>query len=355
MAFERQVTAPDDLVLPGYPSWRDRAGVVPALSTLSALSATVLASDATGGRAIRVLGIDIGATHSRARLVAGQEVVAEARARSASVAAEGAEAAVAAFDDLLARLPVDEWHPLDAACVGAAGTASDEVLDLFEARLGRFTSDGRVLIVGDGYLVLPAAGLADGVGVICGTGAVAVAALGERVVRSGGWGYLLGDDGSGFGLVRSAIRALLDRKDRARPLGPLGADLLEAVGVSRVEELMSQVYLDPRPGRWAAYAPAVLHSSDEAARRIVEEAAPALDRLIDAALDALGQPTGLPVVLAGGLTGDPGFRATVTSYLRQSRPTSQVSILEEPPVLGAVRLAQRASVGTVFGGARRLR
>jgi glucosamine kinase len=328
---------------------------VPALSTLSALSATVWASGITGGRAVRVLGIDIGATHSRARLVAGLEVVAEARARSASVAAEGAEAAVTAFDDLLSGLPLDQWHPLDAVCVGAAGTASDEVLDRFEARLSRFTPDGRVLIVGDGYLVLPAAGLADGVGVICGTGAVAVACLGERVVRSGGWGYLLGDEGSGYWLVRSAIRALLDRKDRARPLGALGADLLEAVGVTRVDELMNQVYRDPRPGRWAAYAPVVLHSSDEVAHRIVEEAPPALDRFIDAALDALGHPTGLPIIIAGGLTDDPGFRSTVTAYLRQARPTSEVSVLEEPPVAGAVRLAQRASLGPVFGGARRLR
>ena len=326
-----------------------------ALSTLSALSATVLASDVTAGRPVRVLGIDIGATHSRARLVAGGEVVGEARTRSASVAAEGAEAAITAFDDLLGRLPLDQWHPLDAACVGAAGTASEEVLDLFEARLARFTADGRVLIVGDGYLVLPAAGLADGVGVICGTGTVAVACLGERVVRSGGWGYLLGDDGSGYWLVRCAIRALLDRKDRARPLGALGADLLEAVGVTRLDELLSQVYRDPRPGRWAAYAPVVLHSADEVAHRIVEEAAPALDRSIDAALDALGHPPGLPIVLAGGLTGDPGFQAGVTGYLRQARPTSEVSVLEEPPVVGAVRLAERASVGTVFGGARRLR
>jgi glucosamine kinase len=314
-----------------------------------------MASDVSGGRALSVLGIDIGATHSRARLVDGREVVAEARSGSASVAAEGAEAAVAAFDDLLGRLPLGPSHPLDAACVGAAGTASDEVLDLFEARLAGFTASGRVLIVGDGYLVLPAAGLADGVGVICGTGTVAVGCVGERVVRSGGWGYLLGDDGSGYWLVRSAVRALLDRQDRARPLGALGADLLQAVGLSSVDELMRQVYRDPRPGRWAAYAPVVLRSSDEAAHRIVEEAGPALDRFIDAALDALGHPTGLPIVLAGGLTGDPGFRAAVTGYLRQTRPMSEVSILEEPPVVGAVRLAQRAYAGTVFGGARRLR
>ena len=312
-------------------------------------------SGVPAGHALRVLGIDIGATHSRARLVAGTDVVAEVVARSASVAAEGAEAAISALDDLLGQLPLDGQQPLDAVCVGAAGTVREHTMDLFEARLARFTIDNRVLIVGDGYLVLPAAGLAEGVGVICGTGTVAVACLGDRLTRAGGWGYLLGDDGSGYWVVRSAIRELLDRRDRARPLGALGADLLAAVGVTRVEELMSQVYEDPRPGRWAAYAPAVLHSSDPVSLRIVEEAAAALDRLVDAVLDGLGQPPGMPIVLAGGMTGDPGFRTAVTDHLRRVRPASLVSVLEEPPVVGAVRLAQMASVGAVLGGAWRLR
>ncbi|MGH9106067.1 MAG: BadF/BadG/BcrA/BcrD ATPase family protein, partial [Acidimicrobiales bacterium] len=146
----------------------------------------------------RVLGIDIGASHSRARLVAGSQVMGEAQADSASVAAEGAEAAVAALDDLLAQLPLGEGGPLDAACIGAAGMVSEEVLDVFEARLAHYAGDGPVLFVGDGLLVLPAAGLHSGVGVISGTGAVAVAQAGDRIARAGGWGYLLGDDGSGY-------------------------------------------------------------------------------------------------------------------------------------------------------------
>jgi glucosamine kinase len=327
---------------------------VRALSTLSALSETVRGSGEGVVGGPTVLGIDIGGTHSRARLVTGRDVVAEASASSASVAAEGPEAAMAALDHLLAQLHLDVRHPIDAVCVGAAGTMRPELLDLFEARLTRFTADGLVLIVGDGYLVLPAADVVDGVGVICGTGTVAVACLGDLVVRSGGWGFLLGDEGGGYWIVRSAIRALLDRYDRARPPGALGADLLGAVGVANALELLSQVYRDPRPGKWAAYAPVVLCSSDDLVLGIVAEAAAALDRLVDSALDALGQPGGLPIVMAGGLTEDLRFRAEVTAFLRRARPASKVTVLEEPPVVGAVRLAQRALGGTILGGARRL-
>jgi glucosamine kinase len=294
-----------------------------------------------------VVGIDIGATHSRGRLVAGLEVLAEATAASASVAAQGADAAVAALDDLLEQLHLDERAPPDAVCIGAAGTRAD-IVALFEQRVARYTRDGAVLVVEDGFLVLPAANLTDGVGVICGTGAVAVARSGDRAGKAGGWGYLLGDEGSGYWLVCQSIRAVLDRRDRGRPLGALGIDLLGALGLTSVDDLKSRVYSDPRPGRWAAYAPVVLASSDPASHLIVEAAAAALDRLVGAALEGLGQPSSdLPIVLAGGLTEDARFRSLVTGYLRRTRPASDVRVLEEPPVVGAVRLAQMASAGQI--------
>src|ERR1700733_13536277 len=230
--------------------------------------------------ASRVLGLDIGATHSRARLVEGREVIAEARDVSASIAAEGAEAAVATLDNLLSQLPLDEGFTVDAVCAGAAGLVSKTTVELFEKRLSRFTKGGLVLIVADGYLVLPAANLVEGVGVVCGTGTVAMGQIGGRRVPAGGWGYLVGDDGSGYWVVREAIRSLLDRQDRGRPLGVLGAELLRAVNAASIEELRDLVYADPRPGKWAAFAPVVLSSSDPLSSIIIASAARSLDRLI---------------------------------------------------------------------------
>jgi N-acetylglucosamine kinase-like BadF-type ATPase len=297
----------------------------------------------------RVLGIDIGATHSRARLVAGSEVVAEATAASASVAAQGLTPALAALGELLAQLPLDEARPLDAICVGAAGITRQHAADLIQERLTRFTEDGRVFIVSDVSLVLPAAGLDEGVGVICGTGTVALGRLGQRAARAGGWGYLLADEGSGYWLVRRAVRAVLERRDRGRPLGPLSTELLLATTMPSLEQLAAQFYEDPRPGRWAYYAPVVLGSADPAAATIIDEAASALHLLVEAVLERLGHPSGLPIVLAGGLTANERFRSAVTSELRRVSPSSQVSVLGQPPVAGAVRLAQMASAGQVPG------
>ena len=295
----------------------------------------------------QVLGIDIGATHSRARLVAGAKVVAEATAGSASVAAEGLAGALAALDELLAQLPLDERRPLDAICVGAAGITRRVAASLIEERLAPFAAEGRVFIVGDVSLVLPAAGLDEGIGVICGTGTVAVGRQDGRAARAGGWGYLLADEGSGYWLVCRAVRAVLDRRDRGRPLGPLGSELLHAARMPCLADLIGQFYEDARPGRWASYAPVVLGSPDPAAAAIIEEAARALHWLVDAVLERLGHPSGLPIVLAGGLMTSERFRSAVTGELRRAKPSSAVKVLHQPPVAGAVRLAQRASAGLV--------
>jgi glucosamine kinase len=290
-----------------------------------------------------VLGVDIGGTKSRARLVVGEEVVAEALSASASVAAEGPEAALAALDDLLGRVPLPSSRPLDAVCAGVAGMLRGRSLGLFTARLGALAAGGPVLVVGDGALVLPAAGFSEGVGIICGTGTVAFARHDGRQVTAGGWGYLLGDDGSGYWVFRRALRSVLDRCDRGRPLGPLGDALLEAVGARELDDLRAAVYGDPRPGRWAALAPAVLGSGDPEVANFLTEGAQGIGDLVDASLEALGRPAGLPIVLAGGMTSEPRFNSAVTTLLLRRWPDSPVSQLGPPPVVGAVRLAQEAA------------
>ena len=83
----------------------------------------------------RVLGLDIGATGSRAQLCVDGEVVAESKAASASVVAVGEASAKAALTDVLSQLPLDPQDPLDAVCAGSAGVSG--------SREGGLTSSSR--------------------------------------------------------------------------------------------------------------------------------------------------------------------------------------------------------------------
>lgn len=290
----------------------------------------------------RVLGLDIGGSKSRARLVAGSQIVAEAETSSASLAAAGQEAAEQALAELLSRLPVAS-SSLDAACAGAAGVSAGSAHELLRARLSPLTRSGRVLIVDDAALVLPAAGRHDGIAVICGTGSIAVGEHQGRRARAGGWGYLLGDEGSGYWIVRTAVRTLLDRHAAGRPPGPLGERLLAEAGLPGIEALHPAFLARPQPQFWARYAPAVLDSGDQAAGELAGSAAAALADLAVRVDASLGSPRPLVVVLAGGLTSHAGLRAAATSAIAAALPCSEVIQLTEPPVAGAVNLARAAA------------
>jgi glucosamine kinase len=291
----------------------------------------------------RVLGLDIGGTRSRAQLWVDSEVVAEAAAAGASVAAVGAASAEAALMHLLAQLPLQPRRRLDAICAGSAGVSVPGARQFLTDHLAPLTRSGNVVIVKDAMLVLPAAGLDEGVALVCGTGSVAVGRYQGGLVQSGGWGYLLGDEGSAYWVVRAALRVLLDRRDRGLPPGELGMRLLTAAGTREVSALQELFYQQPQPARWAGYAPLVLSSADPAAERIAAGAADALAALAVSAAERLAAPAGLPVMLAGGLFGHAGLEAAVRMLIGNARPGSDVRTLTSPPVTGAVRLALAAA------------
>jgi glucosamine kinase len=295
----------------------------------------------------KLLGIDIGGTTSRALLVHDGEPVARGQADSASRTAAGAAAAEQALAELLAALPAD-MAPVDAVCAGTAGLTDPQTRAFLEARLAPLTSSGIVRVVEDAALVLPAAGLSDGIAVICGTGSIAVGRLGDQSCRAGGWGYLLGDEGSGYWIVREALRAVLDRADRGEPAGSLTACLLRASGQADLESLHAAFYQRPQPQHWARCAPAVLDSDDPAAARLAGTAAGALTDLAAVAARRLGSPAGLQVVLAGGLMAHPEFRAVTTAAITRALPRCGIRPLTEPPVVGAVRLASEAAAGALL-------
>jgi glucosamine kinase len=291
----------------------------------------------------RVLGLDIGGTGSRAQLCVDGTVVAEGQAASASLVAAGAACAKAALTDLLAQLPLDPLRRLDVVCAGSAGAAVPATRQFLTEHLAPLTRSGQVMIVNDAALILPAAGLDAGIALICGTGSVALGRYQGRQAQCGGWGYLLGDEGSGYWVSRAALRVLLDRGDRGVPPGELGDGLLAATGTPDIGALRELFFAQPQPQYWAGYAPLVISSSDPSAAGITAAAADALAGLAVSVAERLGAPPGLPVVLSGGLFRQTELETAVRIAIEEARPGSDMRVLARPAVAGAVRLALAAT------------
>jgi N-acetylglucosamine kinase-like BadF-type ATPase len=292
---------------------------------------------------LRLVGIDIGGTKTRARLWTDGQTVAEADSPSASLPAAGRDGARTALAAALAGLGLDQPESVDAICVGSAGLSVPGADRFLHAQLAPFARSGLVVVVSDAMLVLPAAGLDLGVALICGTGSVAVGVGRERTMQAGGWGYLLGDEGGGYWIVREAVRLLLRRRELGLPLGELGDRLLAATGSADVAALQRLYYAQPHgPREWARHAQAVLNSADPASAEIMSRGAGAVAALAAVVAGELARPERVPVVAAGGLMGSARYRQAVMDAVSAALPGAEPRVLHEEPVAGAIRLAARA-------------
>jgi len=281
-----------------------------------------------------VLGLDIGGSSSRARLRANGHAAVDLEGPGANVATLDWGLVGDRLSALLDRL--GDAHP-EACCAGAAGAEIPAARARLEALLARMLPGCRLAVVHDARLVLAAAGVEAGIALVAGTGSVAYGRSSDgRESQRGGWGWMLGDDGSAVWITREAAREVTARADDGRPLGALGAALLAACGAEEVRALTANLHAMREPLQWAAAATAVFatYDRDAASQDIVRRAAGALAKLAGDLSDSLGVAG--PVVLAGGLLlHQPRLEAAV-----RDRLALRCVRLVEPPVEGAVRLAE---------------
>jgi len=301
-------------------------------------------------------GVDAGGTRTVALVGTGSVVLGRGEAGAANPQVVGFEVAAAAIAQAIGgarqSAGLDARARLAGIVVGAAGCgrAADRtrLAELLAAHSD--LAAGRVQVVTDAALLLPAAGRARGVALVAGTGA---AALGVgpagREVLVGGWGYLLGDEGSAFAVGRAALRAMLAAVDGLGPATRLGAVIAAHLGVSQPREVIRLVYQDAAPRTFIAglapLAAEVARTGDPAAQRIFVEAAAALARLARAAARRAGLAPGAPVVATGGLL---AAGELVLEPLRQRLAAAGLDgphLLAGEPALGALRLAAGALEG----------
>jgi N-acetylglucosamine kinase len=295
-----------------------------------------------------VLGVDAGGTKTVCLLADEDgQIVAEARGGGANLQT-GGELIVekvlhAVMEDAIGDRPA---RP-DAVCVGMAGVDRPEESRLVRSIMRRLGYKHRVLIVNDALIAL-VAGVGDGPGVvaIAGTGSIAYGRNpANQAARAGGWGHVVGDEGSGYWIGREALRAVLRHADGRGPATSLTPRVLAHFGVTRVSGLVHVVYdrnLQPRAiATVARRVTEAADEGDEVACRIVEDAAAELVTAARSVIERLGLASEtFPCLLAGGTYhAVPFLAAALRRQIPEWAPAADVRALEMEPALGAVRLA----------------
>jgi N-acetylglucosamine kinase-like BadF-type ATPase len=198
--------------------------------------------------------------------------------------------------------------------------------------------------------LLFAAGTPEGWGLamIAGTGSIAFTIdRTGRDGRTGGWGYLMGDEGSAFRLGLNGLRAACRAADRVGPTTTILDAFLAKLGTVEPRDFIPAVYR----GAWdkaaiAGLAPLVLQAAmagDEMADRLVRTEARELAETAAGAVKNAGlSASPVPTALTGGLLlRSERFRGLFLDGLRALGVTPDPVALVEDPAVGAVVMARK--------------
>ena len=309
-----------------------------------------------------VIGVDGGGSGCRA-LVArrtGNELVplGRGRAGAANPRASGVPAAVAAIRAALAdafTAAASEPRRVAVACLGLAGAGRETDASAMRAALADIADEVIVttdaeLVLGDGLAGAGAAGAA--VALVAGTGSIAVMRRADGGLdRAGGWGAVMGDEGSGAWIAGSALAAVAAAADGRGADTALTRRLIERYGARRPQDLVALVQ---RPetsradlARLAEDVEAVAIAGDAVARSIVDAAAGHLAALVTA-LERRRPRAGDPwdLHLGGGLLAHAtSLTAAVVDRVRRGPcPPARVEVVADAAI-AATRIAARRAAG----------
>ena len=316
-------------------------------------SELVIGVDGGGTKTVACLAIrdksTVSASGSTTAAAAAPTIVGRGTAGPSNIRAVGEstatsnidEAITAAFDDA----SIDR-STVAGACLGLAGADRDEERVMFgewadHVRLAKF-----VRIVNDAIPVLYA-GAPDGCGIalIAGTGSLAFGRNSAgATARCGGWGYLLGDEGSGYAIALAGLRAASRFADGRGPSTCLLDLFLRHFDLAEPAELIPTIYTETVDrttiASWSRVVFQACDARDEQAIHIVRQSARELAEMVRTITRTLALPASIPLALTGGILLNHGI---IREFLEQELAASQshsYSLTTVPdPVVGAIRLA----------------
>lgn len=241
-----------------------------------------------------------------------------------------------------------------AACLGLAGADRESDRRVVEDWAARCRLAERVRVVNDALPLLyavdgPVQPTGCGVALICGTGSLAFGRNQQgRTARTGGWGYLFGDEGSAFAIGQAALRAATQAADGRAASTVLLARVMERLRITSDSELVPAVYGHPDPrsaiAQLADEVFSAANDGDPVAARIVDQALTQLLQMVTTLARRLNLERSLDLFLTGGiLLHQQAFRQQLLNAITSRQLTlSTVHVVAEP-VLGAVRMAAQQS------------
>jgi len=311
------------------------------------------------------LGIDGGGSKTRCVVGDDKHILASGDASGCNVLRVGEGCAQSALEAAIHEACVAaELSPrdIDRTCAGVAGAGRPGIAAIMRRILSGIVS-GKIEITGDSEIAFDSAfASGPGVIVISGTGSIAYGRNASgKAARAGGWGHAISDEGSGHWIAVAAIGAALRARDRGEHSSLLH-DLMDALGVNTVEELIERVNVNPAPD-FAALFPVVLSAAmvprvqsaadagDDIATQVLEHAGRELAKLAETVIHRLFPDRGeVSVATHGGvLISSEQVRNSFAGHLQSLCPQVRYVARTIDPAQGALDRARRGFASAASG------
>ena len=173
--------------------------------------------------------------------------------------------------------------------LGIAGSESKENQKLIQELANKFHKDS--VVMNDGELALKAMLEGeDGILTIAGTGSISFGVHAGKSVRCGGWGHLLGDEGSAYKISIEAIKRMIFEKDNRLESSKLTRKCMEQLKITNIDDVIPFVYTSTKDevAKLAPIVSMLAEADDEISLSIMREEGLALAKTTENTYKALG-------------------------------------------------------------------
>ena len=293
------------------------------------------------------IGIDGGGTKTVGLLAdhAGH-IIAKAESGASNYHAVGEERTKRVLSDVISQLTTGATAALESCtcCLGLAGVASSvdkEVIGRICDEMGLpenriLTHDAQIALIGGAEEL-------SGVIIIAGTGSIVYGMdAAGREAQAGGWGHLLGDEGSGYDIARRAFQAVARAADGRGVPTQLSSLMLETLEFPQPRNLIPWIHSvsKDKVAQFAGVVFVAANMNDSVAQGILDVAADELTLAARIVIDKLGFDQPFNLVLSGGIfSHQPTFVESLRNRLQDFSPDARVCLPKREPAYGAVLLA----------------
>lgn len=226
---------------------------------------------------------------------------------------------------------------LEGLYLGIAGSEVGENAKIIKEKI-KATLDIDSTVMNDAEIALKAMLKGnDGILTIAGTGSIAFGIHNELTARCGGWGNLLGDEGSGYKIAIDAIKNMIYEEEHSLPKSELTKQIMKKLEITSVDSITEFVYSSTKDDI-ASLTPIVARlgeAGDEVATNILESEGIELAKTVECVYKKLNFKSCSIALVGGVLLKAKVVRNAFEKYLRENIVIDKIVDGEVSPTMGA--------------------